>query len=311
MNVIYKIYFLLPNFARFGFVGKIVSKILERTLKSIFDAFVMPYLWKSAKNRGYGLNTEHREKKYIVSLTTFPARIEVVWVSIECLLRQSYKPDKIILWLAKEQFPDRSILPQSLIKLKERGLSIEFCEDLRSHKKYYFCMQKFPDCNIITADDDIYYDRYFIENLVKMHRVYPEFIAANRVHKITFNKESNKINPYRQWKHNSTFSKPSLLLAQTNGGGVLYPPGSLPETAFDIKLIKELSPNSDDVWLKMMAVLHNALTVTNKKYNKMWMTVGLTHESSLMKTNSKKNQKDVQIDKVMNYFNISKKSFGI
>ena len=84
----------------------------------------------------YGLNTEERSPKIIVSLTTFPKRIKTVHITIEQLLTQSVKPDKLILWLAEEQFPNKeNDLPEDLLRLREFGLTIGWCKDLRSYKK--------------------------------------------------------------------------------------------------------------------------------------------------------------------------------
>ena len=163
MNLLYRIYFGLPNFAVLGLLGKAINRGLGFLLKWIFDAFVPTYLQKTAVSAGFGLNTEKRDRLYIVSLTSFPARIDDIWVTIEILLRQTFKPDKIILWLAQNQFPSTKAIPESLFQLLDRGLTIEFCEeDLRAHKKYFYAFQQYPDANIITVDDDLYYDRYLL-----------------------------------------------------------------------------------------------------------------------------------------------------
>ena len=63
----------------------------------------------------------------------------------------------VILWLSKEQFPDRSFIPNSLLSLEKRGLIIELCEgDLRSHKKYYYALRQYPNDIIITIDDMLF-----------------------------------------------------------------------------------------------------------------------------------------------------------
>ena len=53
----------------------------------------------------------------IISLTTYPGRINTVWLAIETLLRQSVKPDAIILWLSTDQFKSLSDIPHSLLVL--------------------------------------------------------------------------------------------------------------------------------------------------------------------------------------------------
>ncbi len=41
----------------------------------------------------------------------------------------------VILYLAEEQFPNKEAdLPGKLLKFKENGLTIKWCEDLKSYK---------------------------------------------------------------------------------------------------------------------------------------------------------------------------------
>ena len=60
-----------------------------------------------------GLNHEPRKEKVIVSLTSFPARLNVVHYGIKALMCQTYKPDRIILWLTEEECKD-IVIPSEL-----------------------------------------------------------------------------------------------------------------------------------------------------------------------------------------------------
>lgn len=259
------------------------------------------YYKKTMHNAGLGINDTERDEKYIVSLTSFPARINQIWITIETILRQSFKPDKIILWLADDQFPDKK-LPESLTRLQERGLTIDFCKDLRSHKKYYYSLKKYPDSNIITLDDDLYFHKDVIKNVVYLHKQFPGLIVTNRAHKITFNGEH--INPYRKWVHNVAEKLPSHLLVATGGAGTLYPEGALSEDVFNVDLIKKLCFNADDLWLKIMELRNNTLVVTNKKYNKSFVSVASTQRQKLTSTNVFGNGNDIQLRTLLDHFNI-------
>ena len=72
---------------------------------------------RRASDPGYsGLADEPREVPLVFSLTTFPARTATVHVVIESLLMQDCKPDALVLWLAREQYPGgEADLPESLI----------------------------------------------------------------------------------------------------------------------------------------------------------------------------------------------------
>lgn len=302
MNLIYRIYFWLPNFTNYGILGKVIDHLMLKFLKKIFDFFVPNYLLKTQNKVGFGLNTDPRDEQYIVSLTSFPGRINEIWVSLETILRQSFKPDMIILWLAEEQFPDK-IVPKSITDLEKRGLTIFYCEDIRSHKKYFYSMLKYPKANIITLDDDLYYDDFVIQNLVNLHHKFPNEICTNRAHEIII--ENNKILPYRKWKHNSSnILFPTNCLFQTGGGGTLYPPNSFSKEAFDKDLIKDLCFYADDVWVKFMSFLNHKKIVTNSYYNKDNPSVGKTQIEKLATQNVILGGNDSQINDVIKHFKI-------
>jgi len=305
MNFLYSIYFALPNFDKLGLVGKGINYLLAVTLKYILDLFMPWYFKRTSTKAGYSLNRELRDETYIVSLTSIPVRIKYIWITIETLMRQSCKPDKIILWLAKEQFLDKK-LPESLTILKSRGLSIEFCEDLRSHKKYFFTMQRFPESNVITVDDDVYYPKYFLEHLVNLHQSFPKAICANRVHKIVF--KNSEIEAYRKWKHNfKKITIPSPLLVQVGVGGVLYPPGSLAKEVFSKEIFQRICLLADDLWLKIMALKIGTLVVTNRFYNKDFVSVGRTQKVKLVKYNVHSGGNDKQLRNLLDYYGINLK----
>lgn len=307
MNLLYKIYYAIPNFSRFGFLGKVINKLMAMILKRVFDLFVPIYLKKTSIKSGVGINNDSRDKKVIVSLTSFPARINDIWITIECILRQSYKPDMVILWLAESQFPDKK-LPKNLKKLKHRGLTISFCnEDLRSHKKYIYALEQYPNDYIITLDDDLYYDSDLLKNILTLKEKFPESIPTNRAHKITFDK--NEIQPYRKWQHNSVDSFPSNSLVQTGGFGTVYQTSDLFKDFNNKELIKELAFHADDLWLKIMVFLNNKKVVTNTKYNKDPITVKTSQIEKLVTTNVIEGGNDKQMLNMLNHYKIQTSLF--
>ena len=308
MNQIYQLYFLLPQLKSWGFFGKAIHKINALVLKRVFDLWYPNYYARTASKMSSGITAQKRETQFIVSLTSFPARINDIWICIESLLRQTVKPDEIILWLANSQFPDNKI-PESLVKLKSRGLTIRFCEDLRSHKKYYYAMKEYPKDCIITFDDDVYYPNTIIENLITVHKEFPQSIVANRVHEIIFSKEQ-AILPYNEWNHNcKNIMYPSNLLFQTGIAGVLYPPNSLMKDVFNKEIIFNTCLNADDLWLKIAALRNKTKIITNKNFNKDLITIRGTHNFSLIKMNKNEYGNDKQFQKICQHFSINATQF--
>lgn len=227
-------------------------KLLYKINKVIIN-LLYPIFQKN--NKTYGLD---ESSKIVVSLTTYPARISTVWITIASLLAQTMKPCKVILWLAEEQFPDHKI-PLSLEKMKQRGLEIRFCGDLKPHKKYYYAIQEYFDYYVITADDDIFYPENHIEQLWKEYEKYPDSIICHWSHLIAFD-VSGKFLPYEEWRDNGAES-PAYATLAVGCGGVLYPPGSLPMETFDRQRIVEYTLYTDDLWLKCMEILWGKKTV--------------------------------------------------
>jgi hypothetical protein len=307
MNRLYRIYYALPDFSRIGVVGKVINRLLGMILKRLFDEFVPRYFSKTSTREGFGLNSLPRETKYIVSLTSFPARIDNIWITIETILRQSFKPDAIVLWLAESQFPNKD-LPKSLLELVERGLTIEFCEgDLRSHKKYIYAFDRNPEDFIITLDDDLYYDKDLLRNLVELKNQFPKAIATNRAHKILF--KEGRVLPYRKWQHNVIDNVPSYSLVQTGGFGTIYKRDDLYLDFNNPKLIKDLAFHADDLWLKMMTYLKGKQIVTNAKYNKDPITVKNSQMEKLVNINVIDGGNDKQLKKIFDYYKIKEESF--
>ena len=120
-------------------------------------------------------------EKIIISLTSFPARINIVVKTIKTLLTQTLKPDAVILWLAPEQFPNgENDLPQELLDLKQYGLTIDWYKDIRSYKKIIPTLKKYQNAVIITTDDDIYYAPDTVESLYKSYLEHKNEVHAHR-----------------------------------------------------------------------------------------------------------------------------------
>jgi hypothetical protein len=302
LNTLYNIYYFFIRV-----VGNLKLPKIKSLLYIIFGHIVNTVVvmkYKVKKNTVIGVDTTKRETKIIVSLTTFPSRINTVWICIETLLNQTIKPNEIILWLAKEQFVGFEDLPESLLKLQNRGLQIKFCEDLRSHKKYYYTFKEFPKDIIITVDDDVFYPNNMIEELIKLSNLYPDSICCNRGHIIKTDEKGN-ILPYNSWVHNPTVDvSPSKWICPTGVGGVLYPSNSVNKEVFNQDSIKSLCFFADDLWLKMMSLKNYSLVVKSNAFPYDFFTISSSQKESLGKINVIGNKNDEQLDAILSRYNI-------
>lgn len=220
------------------------------------------------------------------------------------------KPDEVILWLAKEQFPNKeNDLGESLLKLVNNGLKIEWCEDIKSYKKLIFALPKYPNDIIVTADDDIYYLDNWLELLYKDYLKNPNCIHSHRVKQITFN-SNQEVNPYINWTSHISNIEPSVLNFFTGCGGVLYPPNSLHKDILNKNLFMSLCPTADDIWFWAMAVLNDYKInlITDNFSNQQLLRInserdsGYSEEKTLYEINVLNGHNDTQMKSLMEHY---------
>ncbi len=196
---------------------------------------------------------KNSKQELIISLTSYPARIKTIHKVIESLLNQTKKADKVILWLAPEQFENKEKdLPQDLLALTKQGLIIDWYHDIRSYKKLIPTLRKYPDAIIVTADDDNLYKSTWLEQLYNSYLSYPNDIHCHRVTKILCHSQFDAIAGGKEY-----WDSPSYLNKLVGMGGVLYPPHCFYKDILDENLIFSLAPTNDDLWFWLQAVLNN------------------------------------------------------
>ena len=226
--------------------------IRRRAFEVLFSVS-MKIKWQflSHIRRWKGINTYRRDLEVIVSLTSFPPRINAVVETIKSLLMQNFKPDHVVLWLAYSQFPDgETSLPNQLIDLKKYGLDIEWCEDLKSYKKLIPSIKKYPDSIIVTTDDDILYRSHWLSKLYNGYQKNNRAIWAHRVTKIDYENGEyiTHAGGLNRWPNYSYLNK------ITGCGGVLYPPNVFDSEILKSEIFQVKCPTNDDIWFWLMAV---------------------------------------------------------
>lgn len=257
------------------------------------------------KHQTFSLNvSEKRKEKVIVSITSYPKRFPQLYYCLKSVMDQTYKPDKIILYLSSDVSAD--MVPKNVLALQQYGLEIDFeCADIKPHKKYYYSMQQYPDDVVITIDDDVIYEQTLIQKLVDSYKKYPFAVSCIRAHKMKFDAE-NRLLPYSQWEFECCdCEQPSMLFLATGVSGVLYPPHCLSNQAFDMERIKELCFGADDIWLKCMEILNHTCTVIVNCKKRLPFQIPKTQEVALANQNLSQNNNDIYIQKVFQAYDIS------
>lgn len=240
---------------------KKVKKVgIRIALKQIKDKIFAPFAdiyyrikWRIVimDDNYQGISKGKHPEELIVSLTTYPARINCVHRTIQTLLMQTEKPDRVILWLATEQFEGFK-LPRDLLDLQQYGLQISWCADYKSYKKLVPTLRAYPDAVIITADDDLFYSRHMVERLYESYCNDNSFIQCHRVTKFGMVEGQYVTIPGGY----DVYPYATFLHKLTGGSGSLYPPHSLYKDAVDDELFLRLAPTNDDIWFWIMGLLN-------------------------------------------------------
>jgi hypothetical protein len=92
----------------------------------------------------------------------------------------------------------------------------------------------------------------------------------------------------------------------TGGGGALYPPNSLHEQVSNKELFTKLAPLADDVWFVAMAIFNGTERVLVGNESMDFVFMPLFGRESLWHSNVEKNENDIQIKAVFDYFDLYK-----
>ncbi|MBR4904871.1 MAG: glycosyltransferase family 2 protein [Selenomonadaceae bacterium] len=250
-----------------------------------------------------GLNNSPRSEKITVSLTSYLPRINDVKYTIYSLLNQTFPPDKLILWLDEDSFPQREEnLPRDLLELKNFGLTIDWCENLRPYKKLIPALEKYPDDIIVTADDDLFYQPDWLKILYYEHLRNPDCVIAHRAYRIRLNAQKI-VYPYDNWQKEILSAKSLYGNFFTSGSGALFKKKFFHDDILRRELFMKLSPLADDLWFWAMTALNGTkIKIPNEPLRDLIYVDLDTQLSGKTLWSENKTQNDIRLRQIMEYY---------
>jgi hypothetical protein len=263
---------------------------LHATLEANWLAYGRRYA--HVKRSGSGL---------VVSLTSYPPRFGTLHLTLKSLLSQSFVPDRIVLWIARA---DMALLPAAVTDLQRAGLEIVACDDTRSYKKMIPLLQQGTSAAIVTADDDVYYWRDWLRQLVQARDPGKLEIVCHRMHRIKLNADGLPVS-YNEWDFETSNTESSPLNFPTGIGGVLYPANVFSPEVLDVHAFMTLCPRGDDIWFWWMARANGATFKRVPEVNEVHCWDG-TQEVALWKDNIGATFNDNQIQAMIGAYGFIK-----
>lgn len=245
----------------------------------------------------------------IVSMTSYGYRVEKTCpYAIYSILQQDRLPNRVVLNIDKEKWNDKNI-PALLKKLQQVGVEINYTQDIGPHTKFIPTLQKYPDDIIITADDDVYYDRGMITELYICFEQTDKTSVVCREGKSIVRK-NGRIIKYSDLPHIKE-AKGTDEKLPFGVGGVLYPPHIFGDEIFNLKAMRQLAPKADDIWFSAMELYYrigvqyvsnnswrgNMDVDRNEEYNE-------SVSGALYQTNDVQGMNNIQWDAVIKHYNL-------
>ena len=225
----------------------------------------------------------------IVSFTTWPKRDKFVPLMIETINSQSLKPDKVIMWLSEEEYPNK-VIPQYLCDCVAKGYITDIMwtqSNIYAHKRWE-TQKLFPQAYNITVDDDILYEKDFIKDLYETSSKHPNCVTE----------WTTRLNIYEGNKRIdiNLFDTEFLLRNQFLSGLACFPPNLFPQDSFNFANIRdEYGIKSDDAWIRAWLVKKRiGIIGVHNIENKKWRGIKGTEECGNWLINKQINENGVQ-----------------
>ena len=252
-----------------------------------------------------------QDTSVILSLTSYGKRVKGSAVfTVYSLLRQTVRPERVVLWLNENEFSDQN-LPNDLRFLCNYGLEVRYSKDIGSYTKIIHSLSAFPDKHIITADDDLYYSKNFVQEFIEAHRQHPQAIITGFA-KIPVSDGEQQLAPYEVWPeyhHVSTsFQYDSSRLFPLGVGGVFYPSHVFDDEVSNEAVFTALCPKADDIWLYIMGLRSQAekriLTDSHITYYHTDLLRQYLTKDRLTATNRFGGENDIQLQALLAHYKI-------
>lgn len=255
---------------------------------------------------------DDKAENVIVSLTSYGERIPELKYTLYSLVVQSIRPEKIIVNVG---FEDEQYISNELKSFAKYGVEFFLCKNMRSHTKLLPTLSRFPNACVVTADDDIYYEKDWLKRLYEEHLRHPEDVCCHLIETVTY--RAGQVESYKKWKPHYHYkavgaSRRHLLLG---AWGVLYPPDSLYKDAQKAELFFKLCPLADDIWFYFMVVFNGKKIrqiqnpMTKQRFINPYREYGIIDGVTLTQQNVIGGKNDIQIRNILSHYEISDTKF--
>lgn len=240
-----------------------------------------------------GINQCKREIPIVVSLTSDYEKFKDIPFTLNSLLNQELKPDRIILWLDKEKY-NLIDLPYDITKYIKNGLEIRFVRDLGVYTKFIYAFKEFSESIIVTAEADIYYPADWLKKLYLSYISNQQDIHVHQACKVNLNLPCDK------WEKNINDESAGFDNIMVIKGGVLFPPLCYSKEILREDIFLKEAKESDNIWLWIMALVNGKKIRLVKNHIKNFYYIDIV--KNIFNLKKKKTNMDTELNNLMKYY---------
>lgn len=256
------------------------------------------------------ITNEITDNDVVVSLTSYGKRvIDALPYALYSLVTQTVLPKKIVVYIDETKWSDENI-PTILKQFQRIGVTICYCEDLRSHTKLLHALKQYPNNPIITVDDDLYYNKHCIEWLTTAYKCSDKKTILGMWGCIPEKSMDGKFLPYSQWK-DCKYGDEHSEISFYGVGSCCYPPHLFDDEIFKKEIFLKLCPTADDIWFWAMEERLNLkkqyISHYGHGYHRSVNRIeeyDLSQRGTLMYQNVMGGRNDQQLQLILNFYHL-------
>ncbi|HSX20395.1 MAG TPA: glycosyltransferase [Gammaproteobacteria bacterium] len=218
---------------------------------------------------------QQQHQRIVISLTTTPHRIDKLKNTLDSLLAQSIQVDQLYLNIPYHFKRDNIpyVVPNWLEKYP--GITINRVEDFGPITKLLSTLQYETDPNtiIITVDDDVWYPRHVVRDLVHYALQHPDVVVTPLNVNFSLNKNYDLQDIAYKFKHGSR----GLLVV--GAAGVAYRRGFFADDFADmLKKMPPICALADDLMLSLYLKANNITVAQTTRHSLNPLIVPFTYK---------------------------------
>ena len=222
------------------------------------------------------------ESKVIVSCTTTFDRLKYLYHMLKTLEEQTVQPDEVIIHVSSEPYlSDKGI--SEVPEWMNRGIfRVQETANIGPYRKLMPLLPALGEEDlVVTADDDILFDQFWLEALLNHARERPDEVISTRARYIR-RKKSGQFMNYHNWKR-VYFEESGMDILPLCGAGVVFrkrhlDPGLSEDTSF-----LSIAPTTDDLWYRALSLKKGVPVFVDPKIDAS--SIYLEHNQGLKELN--------------------------